>query len=246
MILLAIQETLYNLLEEHFGATFAVCVLLTAAILCGVIWLTIWLYKVYHLKNEVDKLPKMERVVALETKINALPCAEHMEQIRHHAEGHTSVLSRLSSIDTTLIYLQRGVDGLNQSLQKGTGIIADSFTQSHSPLAITDQGKEMVKRMGIQEMFESNWPRIDQLIKSEAIGRNPYDIQQFCIQQAVVFPEKFLSEDELNKIKVDAYNTGNPLQSYMKVIAVMARDRYFVENQIDVAEVDATDPTKQG
>ncbi|MDE6340674.1 MAG: hypothetical protein K2K97_12980 [Muribaculaceae bacterium] len=202
------------------------------------------------MKKDVDQLPckehsaKLDRVVAVETKINALPCAEHMEQIRHHAEGHTSVLARLSSIDTTLIYLQKGVDGLNQSLQKGSGALIDNFTRSHSPLSITDQGYEMVKRMGVQEMFDANWPRINSMIKSEAIGSNPYDIQQFCIQQAIVFPEKFLSEIELNKIKIDAYNTGNPLLSYMKVIAVMARDRYFSENDIDVAEVDKHDPTK--
>lgn len=250
MILLTIQEKLAKLLEEHFGVVFTTCVFIVAAILTGLIWLTIWLYKVYHLKKDVEKLPckehalKLDRVVAVETKINSLPCSEHMEQIRNHTEGHTSVLSRLSSIDTTLIFLQKGVDGLNQSLQKGNKIITDSFTQSHSPLSITELGYKMIERMGIQEIFELNWSRINELIKSEAIGRNPYDIQQFCIQQAVVFPEKFISESELNKIKVDAYNTGNPLQSYMKVIAVMARDRYFKENDIDVSEVDANDPAK--
>lgn len=249
MILSAIQDTLYKLIEEHFGTTFAICALITAVIISGGIWLTIWLYKVYHLKKDVEKLPcqehasKLERVVAVETRINSLPCAEHMEQIRHHTEGHTSVLSRLSSIDTTLTFLQKGVDGLNQSLQKGSGIVMDSFTRSHSPLAITEQGYEMVEKLGIQDMFKANWSRINSLIQSENL-QNPYDIQQFCIQQAVVFPEKFLSDEELNKIKLDAYSTGNPLQSYMKVIAVMARDRFFEENDIDVAEVDKHDTSE--
>lgn len=249
MILLNIQEKFSKLLEENFGEVFATCVFITAVILTSFIWLVIWLYKVYHLKKDVEKLPckehtsKLERVVAVETRINSLPCAEHMEQIRHHAEDHTSVVSRLSSIDTTLTYLQKGIDGLNQSLQKGSGIVIDSYTRSHSPLAITEQGYEMIERMGIQEMFKANWSRINSLIQSENL-QNPYDIQQFCIQQAVVFPEKFLSDEELNKIKLDAYNTGNPLQSYMKVIAVMARDRFFDENDIDVAEVDQHDTSK--
>lgn len=250
MILLGIQEKFYNLLENHFGETFVVCVLIVAAILTGLIWLSIWLYKVVHLKKDIEKLPcaehksKLERVIAVETKIDTLPCSEHMEQIRHHAEGHNSVLTRLGSIDTTLLFLQKGIDGLNQSLQKGNQIITDSFTQSHSPLSITPKGYEMVNRMGISEMFDNNWKRIKAFIDAENESRNPYDIQQFCIQQAVVFPEKFLSEAELDKIKIDAYNTGNPLLSYMRVIAVMARDRYFEENSIDVSEVDANDPTK--
>ncbi len=51
-----------------------------------------------------------------------------------------------------------------------------------------------------------------------------------------MFPEKFVTEGELDKIKVDAYKTGDMLLSYMKVFAVLARDRYFVENGIEVED----------
>lgn len=71
---------------------------------------------------------------------------------------------------------------------------------------------------------------------------NPYDIQQYCIEQAVVFPEKFLLENDLNKIKMDAYNSGNSLTSYMKVVAVLSRDLYFKKYNINLEEVDRNDP----
>ena len=94
-------------------------------------------------------------------------------------------------------------------------------------------------------MFEVNWERIGTLIEKEAGSKNPYDIQQFCIEQAVVFPEKFLSEEQVNVLKTDAYKMGLPLTSYMNVVAVMARDRYFKEHGIDVSEVDKTAPNKE-
>lgn len=250
MILLDIQDRLYNLLENHFGATFATCVFITAVILTAIIWLSIWLYKMVHLKKYVEKLPcaehkaKLERVIAVETKLDSLPCAEHMEQIRHHEEGHSTVLQDLSSIKTSIGFMQKGIDGLGELMQKKGVITSGIFTQSHSPLSITDEGEKMMERLGVRAMFDNNWGRIKVLIDGENESRNPYDIQQFCIQQAVVFPEKFLSESELDKIKIDAYNTGTPLLSYMRVIAVLARDRYFEENGIDVSEVDANDPTK--
>lgn len=69
-----------------------------------------------------------------------------------------------------------------------------------------------------------------------------YDIQEFLIQQAVVYPEKFLQPEEIDKIKLDAYNTGVNIVPYMKVIAILARDRYFSEHNILVEDVDKHDP----
>lgn len=249
MIPLDIQDKIYDLLENHFGATFTICVLIVAATLTGVIWVSIWLYKIVRLKKEVEKLPcaahtaKLERVIAVETQMASLPCREHMEQIRQHTEGHSTVLQDLSAIKTSISFMQKGIDGLGELLQKKSIITSGVFTQSHSPISITDEGKAMMARLGVQSMFDNNWSRIRAFIDRENESRNPYDIQQFCIQQAVVFPEKFLTASELDKIKVDAYNTGNPLLSYMRVIAVMARDKYFEENGIDVSEVDYGDPT---
>lgn len=100
----------------------------------------------------------------------------------------------------------------------------------------------MMKRLSIEEMFEGNWLRIRMLIEQNAESKNPYDIQQYCLEQAIVFPEKFLQPEEVDRLKTDAYEKGLPLTSYMRVIAVLARDRYFHEHHIDVNEVDKNDP----
>lgn len=100
----------------------------------------------------------------------------------------------------------------------------------------------MMERLGVGEMFEKNWLRIDEFIEDKLEYKNPYDIQEFLIQQAVVYPEKFLQPEEIDKIKLDAYNTGVNIIPYMKVIAILARDRYFSEHNILVEDVDKHDP----
>lgn len=54
--------------------------------------------------------------------------------------------------------------------------------------------------------------------------------------------KKFLQPEEIDKIKLDAYNTGVNIVPYMKVIAILARDRYFSEHNILVEDVDKHDP----
>ena len=44
---------------------------------------------------------------------------------------------------------------------------------------------------------------------------------------------RFLQPDEIDTIKKDAYAQGLALMDYMKVIAVMARDKYLEENGIE-------------
>lgn len=202
------------------------------------------LERVVAVEKDLELRPCKERIVrpecvaAIDKKMSELPCGDHLDQIRKHTEGHSKVLQDLESIKTSIKYMNKGIDGLGELLQKKNIITSGIFTQSHSPLSITDEGKNMMERIGAQKMFDNNWPRISNYIKENNESPNPYDIQQFCIQQAVVFPEKFLSEEELDKIKIDAYSTGNPLLSYMRVFAVLARDRYFEENGIDPSGID--------
>ena len=39
------MELLLNFAEEHFGLAFVTGVILVAAVLCGIVWLTIWIVK---------------------------------------------------------------------------------------------------------------------------------------------------------------------------------------------------------
>lgn len=238
------EEEIIKLIKEYFGLSFLIGLILVGFF----IFLVIWAVSIYFKIKKIDRLPcdkhseKLELLTSISTKLGTLPCADHKSQLERQVDKHGSIETSISSINTSITYMQKSIDSLTQSLQRNKGIITDPFTQTHSPLSITSIGYDMIRNLGIDEIFENNWMRIRYLIEENTKSQNPYDIQQFCIEQAVVYPDKFLSENELNKIKLDAYHTGNSLTSYMKVIAIMARDRYFEENGINIIDVDTYDP----
>ena len=214
------EDKFVDIIVEHLGLAFFVGVLLVGCL----IFLVWWCRGIYEKVKSMDNLP----------------CNENREKINLHSERHNETSQAIARIEATLGFMQKSIDSLAKSIQKENKLIIDPYTKSHSPLSITEAGRKMMDRLGIDDMFEKNWPRIEAFIEDKY--KNPYDIQEFLIQQAVVYPEKFLQIDEIDKIKLDAYNTGVDIVPYMKVIAILARDRYFSEHNILVEDVDKHDP----
>lgn len=219
------EDKFIDIIIEHLGLAFFIGVLLVGCL----IFLVWWCRGIY------EKVKSMEN----------LPCQENKEKIKLHSERHNETSHAITRIETALEFMQKSIDSLAQSIQKDNKLIIDPYTKSHSPLSITTAGRKMIERLDVDKMFEKNWERINSFIGDNASSKNPYDIQEFLIQQAVVYPEKFLQPEEIDKIKLDAYNTGVNIVPYMKVIAVLARDRYFSEHNILVEEVDKHNPSNR-
>lgn len=220
-------------MREHF-TTSLIVVLVVIVSLVLLVWklASLW-YKINNLPcdNHTEKLGELQRKNFDKSE---LPCKTHSEKIEKHSES-------VSRIDTTLTFLTKSIEEMNSQLQKMNNTVP--FTQQHSPLRISERGWEVVKKLGMDKMFVNNWDRIKQFIDDEVESKNAYDINEFCIKYAVVFPEKFLQPEEVNVLKNDAYIQGLTLMEYMKIIAVMARDKYFEENNINIEEIDPS--TKQ-
>ncbi len=228
-----IETWIDNLVREHF-TTSLIVVLVAIVSLVLLVWklASLW-YKIGNLPcdNHTEKLGELQRKNFDKSE---LPCKTHSEKIEKHSES-------VSRIDTTLTFLAKSIEEMNSQLQKMNNTVP--FTQQHSPLRISERGWEVVKKLGMDKMFVNNWDRIKQFIDDEVESKNAYDINEFCIKYAVVFPEKFLQPEEVNVLKNDAYIQGLTLMEYMKIIAVMARDKYFEENNINIEEIDPS--TKQ-
>jgi hypothetical protein len=146
-------------------------------------------------------------------------------------------------IKEDIVVIKGTVELIQRSLQNNN-IIVNPYAHQHSPIRVTESGDEMVKRAGINRMIDENWANICSYMKEGLTTENPYDIQQFLMEQAVAYPEKFIGKEDLNKLKILAYSEGYPLGAYLTVVAILIRDRYFSENSIDVNEVDKNDPQK--
>lgn len=203
------EETINNIIIEHFGVSVFVILVL----IVGIISVSIWCHNVWLKVKKIDDLP----------------CDSHKDKMIAHDNAVTR-------IETSITYLTKAIDNAMNTFQQ-QNIKTDGFTQTHSPLSITKQGWAMVERLGVKKMFEENWPRVRELIDNGVADKNAYDIDDFCVKQAVVFPEKFLTADNLSVLKDDAFKNGLTLTSYMKVIAVMARDEYFKEKGINIEDI---------
>lgn len=218
------METLINdFVKEHFAA-YIICVIIALIIFCMALW---FVFSYIHFKKDAKCKEHARKIDEISKVSNDLPCKTHGEKIEEHGLA-------VQSLKTSIEYLNRNLERINSQLSN-TGT---SFTQQHSPLSITERGWAVVKKLGMDKMFERNWSRIREMINKDIVHKNAYDINEFCIKYAVVYPERFLQSDEIDVLKNDAYIQGLALMDYMKIIAVMARDKYFEENGIKIEDVE--------
>lgn len=121
---------------------------------------------------------------------------------------------------------------------------SNDFAQSHSPVSLTEKGKEACNTLGVDVMVNDNWQNILKVLKDEVKDKNAYDIQQYCIETASAQLEKFLKPDDVTRMKIYAYQIGAPLPTLSIIVAIIIRDRYFAEKNIPIEDVDINCPTK--
>ncbi|MBQ9178433.1 MAG: hypothetical protein IJ140_05520 [Prevotella sp.] len=211
----------------------------------AIVFIVCWCRGIKEKVSKVDDHEKpMDEFRDAVSKIQALPCVHHSQIMERHDAEHRNAGDRMTKVETSVAYLQKTLDSLTKGLQGNKGLIIDPYSLNHSPLSITDKGREMMARLGVEEMFEKNWERIDRYIDENVRDKNAYDVDQFCWEHAVVFPEHFLQKDEVNILKDDAYKEGLSLTSYMRVIAVLSRDKYLSVHDIEVPDTDEEDTEK--
>lgn len=120
----------------------------------------------------------------------------------------------------------------------------NEFAQAHSPISLTEKGKKIANDNHLLEMVNANWQQIVTAIDSQVVNKNAYDIQQYCIRTMAIEPNVFLSDSDVLILKQQAYNAGRVLQDYSIIPAILIRDKYFQEKNIEMADVDKYDPTK--
>lgn len=166
-------------------------------------------------------------------KFNSLPCETHQDTISNLPCGDHSKL--FFEIKEDLAFIKGAFSTKSKN----------RFTQSHSPIGLSELGEKVAKDLSIQDKIEKNWTKIEPLIDEGTKSKNAYDIQQFCMEKPMVYPEEFFDEDSLNEIKNYAFETGDNIAEYMQMIGVIIRDEYFNKKGINKEEIDKYDPNKK-
>lgn len=148
------------------------------------------------------------------------------------------VSNSLDSIRQDIVYIKGSLDVLKSNLP-------NPLTQSHSPISLTERGKDVAEKMGIHDIVVRNWEKISAYIDQHVASKNAYDIQQFCIEVASISLDSFFVKEDVARIKNFAFESGQNIAYYGSMIGIIVRDHYFAMKHIDIKEVDANDPAKQ-
>jgi hypothetical protein len=173
-----------------------------------------------------------ERIKAYDVKV--IDCDRRFIQLEERKTDNHSI----ENIRTDLALIK----GTLQAALSGSNI--DALIQSKSPISLNDLGRELAERMDLETRISNNWGKIYEFLDNNLQSKNAYDIQQFCIETASVFPERFFSDEDVEFLKNFAYKEGRPLVYYGGMIGIMIRDSYFKSKGIDVSEVDKCNPAK--
>lgn len=158
--------------------------------------------------------------------------------------SHSTLSKTAEKIEKNIDEIRKDISFLKGSLDVVKQSNNTSLTQAHSPISLTEKGKAVAIEINAEQVIANNWEKINAIIEAGVRGKNPYDIQVFCIEEISVYPEKFFLSDDLGRIKLYAYNSGEPLTLYTRMIAVIVRDRYFLEHKIETSEIDKYAPTQ--
>lgn len=143
----------------------------------------------------------------------------------------------INEIRKDISFLKGSFEMLKSSSQQ-------SPVQAHSPLAPNKIGEQIIEELNLNDIIARNSDKIMSYLNANIGSKNPYDIQQYCIETASVDLGQFFSESDVNIVKKYAFNHGRILFYYGSLIGVLIRDLYFQRNNIDLDEVDKCDPNR--
>jgi hypothetical protein len=151
--------------------------------------------------------------------------------------------TNIDDIKTDLSFLKGSFDFLKESFniyKKGISPVTASF----SPVSLTKTGIETAKKLNAEAMIAKNWDKIYNDLEKNISNKNAYDIQKYCIDTAGMYLDRFISNSDIDFLKILAYKEGNSLLYYTPIFGVLIRDKYLSIKEIDVSEVDEHDPNK--
>ena len=154
---------------------------------------------------------------------------------------HGQFNKRMDKTESNIDEIRKDIAFIKGSFEVAIGL-KDAIAKKKSPLSLTDLGVEIAESYNLKAMIDTSWYRISAVINGLGT-KNPYDIQEYCIETAFVEANKFFSDKDIDKLKIISYKTGVPLFSISRLMGILIRDRYFEENNIDVFEVDSHDPS---
>lgn len=202
-------------------------------LLFGGLGFLIWKVSYFHTKyQDLDKMEekfdnKFNQIEGkFDNKFNQME--EKFEKKFDRIEGKFADIKDDLSVIKAFIELQK--DKVNPMAQR------------QSPIRLTEIGNNIDKEIDASGLVDKYWGIIsDEVNKKLQDNCNPYDIQVASFEVGDTY-QKIISSEELDRIKINAYNHGYDLMMYELLFGIIIRDKVLKERGISTDDVDKYDP----
>lgn len=140
-------------------------------------------------------------------------------------------LSKIDDISNRLIKVETKIDLIYQNTN------AHSTIRSNSPISLTDVGKKISEDIKADEILKKYLDKLenDALLQQ---CNSAYDIQKNSIDLAKNKLIAYLNEDELLKVKNQAYNYGILIEDIMSIFGILLRNYILDKKGMSVHDID--------
>ena len=128
------MEPLTRFIEQNFGLSFLIGVIVVGTVVSGIVWITVWAVRLINKYKET------------EAKVEALPCAHHASKMDRHDEQLADTRAMMSRMEGQLeLLVQNSIEKNNQKIRKKSGL---AFSAKNSPRQLNQNGVELLKDSG--------------------------------------------------------------------------------------------------
>jgi len=180
----------------------------------------------FKIKNRADNA---------HTRMDNLPCKAHddlLVKLDDKLDMQNEKIHEIKTLNDKLDLIIQKLPGFP------VGVGKSAIIKSSSPVSLSDYGKQLVVELNMENYISDNWRTISNNIEENSKSLNPYDIQQFCINYVLVKPDEVLSIAGNESVKSKAFKLGMESSDLLQAAAIIIRDRFFKEHNIDISELD--------
>ncbi|MBD5300230.1 MAG: hypothetical protein HDS17_01995 [Bacteroides sp.] len=133
------MEPLNRFIEQNFGLSFLIGVMVVGSVVSGVVWITIWAVKFLSKNKETA------------SRLDSLPCNHHSSRIEMHDSQLESNGRLLSEMKGQLdLLLKLAIDKNKVNIIS----IADNYSEKNSPRRLNENGEKLLNESGGAEFIE--------------------------------------------------------------------------------------------
>lgn len=146
-------------------------------------------------------------------------------------------LEKVEAMSDRLITIETKINLIYQNTNP-TGI-----AKRRSPIALTEIGEEAMKNIGAQDIFRDYAVRLIAIVEGKN-AKNPYDIEKIAFEVAKKDLLEMMTEQEIDKIKTEAYKRGALVEDITEIFGILLRDKILKDKGFFLSDVDRHAPTE--